>query len=40
MMAFSKTAKRKYWFNTLDRKSLFECPKNAVMDFKNAFTKK
>ena len=40
VMAFSKTAKKKYWFNTHNGDALFECPKSAVMDFKNAFAKK
>ena len=40
VMAFSKTAKKKYWFNTHNGDALFECPKNAVMDFKNTFAKK
>ena len=40
MMAFSKSQQRKYWFHTLTHDGRFECPKEAVMDFKSAFTKK
>ena len=40
MMAFSKTHGRKYWFNTQTRASLFDCPREAVVDFKTAFCKR
>ena len=40
MMAWSRSQHRKYWFNTVTRQSIFECPREATVDFKTAFTKK
>jgi len=40
MMALSRSKNRKYWFNTHNGDSIFECPKEAVVDFKTAFTTK
>lgn len=37
MMALSKSAGRKYWFNTMNRESAYECPPLAVVDFKHMF---
>jgi len=40
LIAFSKSQKKKYWFNTRDRQSAFECPKGALVDFKTSFLKR
>ena len=37
MMAMSRSAGRKYWFNTVTRESLFECPPRAAPDFAASF---
>merc|ERR1712142_240435 len=37
MIAFSKSQQKKYWFNTLNSQSVFECPKAALIDFKTSF---
>ena len=39
-IAWSKSAKRKYWCNLAKRSSVFECPKDAAIDFKAAFEKR
>jgi hypothetical protein len=36
-MAFSKSSRRKYWFNTATNASSFECPRDAVVNFTKAF---
>ena len=38
MMAKSKSQNRKYWYNFQTRQSVFECPKEALIDFQSAFT--
>ena len=40
MMAFSRSQKRKYWYNYMTKESVFECPLNAVMDFPTSFSKR
>ena len=37
MIAFSKSKQRKYWFNTANNTSSFECPREAVVPFAKAF---
>ena len=39
-MAWSRTNQRKYWFNTQTGSGIYECPREAVVDFKSAFTSK
>ena len=40
MMAFSRSQRRKYWFNFMTKESVFECPIAAVMDFPTSFSKR
>ena len=40
MMALSKSAGRKYWFNVRTRQSVFECPPDAMVDFKTSFERR
>jgi len=40
MIAFSKSQRREYWFNTMKRTSFFECPSDAEIDFKATFQKR
>ena len=40
MMAFSKSQQRKYWFNFMTKNSVFECPLDAIVDFKTSFDKR
>lgn len=40
MIALSKSQNRKYWFHTILKKATFECPKDASLEFKDAFTKR
>ena len=37
VIAFSKSKRRKYWFNTATNSSSFECPRDAVVNFERAF---
>ena len=38
VIAFSKSNRRKYWFNTSKNTSSFECPRDAVVHFERAFS--
>ena len=40
MIAKSRSTQRKYWYNAVDRQSLFDCPKEALIDFVSSFTKR
>ena len=40
MMAKSRSTQRKYWYNTVNRQSVFECPQEALIDFQSAFSKR
>lgn len=37
MMAYSKSQKRKYWFNTHTRESTFDCRKDVIAPFKMSY---
>ena len=38
VIAFSKSNRRKYWFNTAKNTSSFDCPRDAVVHFERAFS--
>ncbi|CAL4088364.1 unnamed protein product [Meganyctiphanes norvegica] len=38
MMAFSRSQNRKYWFNTHNRQSTFDCLKEVIAPFKGSFS--
>lgn len=40
MMALSKSTGRKYWYNFMEKKSYYECPQLAMVDFKYMFEKR
>ena len=40
MMAFSRSQRRKYWYNYMTKESVFDCPVKAVMDFQTSFPKR
>ncbi len=38
MISLSRTQGHKYWFHTLNRQSVFECPRDASPDFAAGFS--
>ena len=40
MIAKSRSTQRKYWYNAVNRQSLFDCPKEALIDFVSSFSKR
>ena len=40
MIAKSRSTQKKYWYNAIDRRSVFECPQEAMIDFQSAFSKR
>ena len=40
MISISRSTKNKYWYNAVNRNSVFECPQEAFIDFNSAFQKR
>ena len=40
MIAKSRSTQRKYWYNAVNQRSIFECPQEALIDFQTAFSKR
>ena len=40
MIAKSRSTQKKYCYNAVDRRSVFECPQEALIDFQSAFSKR
>ena len=40
MIAKSRSTQRKYWYNAINRQSLFDCPPEALIDFVSSYSKR
>ena len=40
MIAKSRSTQRKYWYNAVNRQSLFDCPHEALIDFVGSYSRR